>query len=512
MSESEASPAKRRGREWIESNRSSITELSDEVWECAEPALREYDSARAHVRFLEEHGFDVEHGIAGMPTAFVATYGTDGPVMGFYAEYDATPGNSQEQATIEKSPIAEGGSGFEDIHNGLGTAGTAAAVATRYAIEAEDLDGQVKILGTPAEKLCIGKVYLAREGYLDDLDATVAWHPHSHNTVTRYSGPGPYRTAIVDFEGVGVYGGSPWDGVSALDAATMTLNMVEQMKEHVPRDAYPSVNELITNGGQCLTNLPKTTQIWFAYRSRSQAHEVLDEIRDTIERAAAAAADVTGAEYEFREVAATRPWLPNTVMTDVAYENMEQVGPPSFTDEDRELGRELLEEVGIDPPERPFDETLSPPEAEVCGNFNPDLATYVDEFDWNEVGEFNWADDVTEFSWHSPTAWIHTTYFLEGAYESRLPTWTTAALATTNVAHETILTATKIMTGTAVDLLTEPERLERAQAEYRERTDDEYVPVLLDENVEPPTGAEDSFPPFYPESWTNPVYAARSDK
>ena len=429
--------------EWLRSNRDDVTDLSDEIWGYAEPALREYDSAHAHVRFLEDHGFDVEHGIAGMPTAFSATYGEAGPVIGFYAEYDATPGNSQEQGVAEKAAIAEGGAGFEDIHNGLGVGGTAAAVATRYAIEENDLGGSVKIIGTPAEKLCIGKVYPAREGYLDDLDATVAWHPHSHNTVTRFSGPGPYRTAIVDFEGVGVYGGSPWDGVSALDAANMMMSMVEQMKEHVPRDAYPSINELVTNGGQCLTNLPKETQVWFAYRSRSRAHEVLDDIRDMLERAAGAAADVTGADYEFREVAATRPWLPNEMMTDVAYANMELVGP-------------------------------------------------------------------AEFSWHSPTAWVHTTYFLEGAYETRLPTWTTAALATTDVAHTSLMTAAKVMAATAVDLLTMPEQLESAQAEYDDRTDDWEVPVLLDDNVEPPTDVADSFPPFYPEGWEVPTHAGSS--
>lgn len=513
MVESETpTEAKTSALNWLSENRDSVIGLSDEIWEYAEPALREYNSARAHVRFLENNDFDVEHGIAGMPTAFSATYGNEDPVIGFYAEYDATPGNSQKQGVAEKEPIVEGGAGFEDIHNGLGTGGTAAAVATRHAIEDHDLEGSVKIIGTPAEKLCIGKVFPAREGYLDDLDATVAWHPHSHNTVTRYSGPGPYRTAIVDFEGVGVYGGSPWDGVSALDAATMMMNMVETMKEHIPRDAYPSVNELVTTGGQCLTNLPKKAQVWFAYRSRSQAHEVLDDVRDMLERAAEAAADVTGADVEFREVAATRPWLPNTEMTDLAYENMELVGPPSFTEEDRELGRELLKEAGVDAPERPFDEELTPPEEEACGNFNPDLAEYVDEFNWNTVGEFNWADDVTEFSWHSPTAWIHTTYFLEGAYETKIPTWTTAALATTNVAHQSLMTAAKVMAGTAVDLLTNPDVLDAAQSEYQERIDGEYVPVLLDDDVEPPIDETDSFPPFYPEDWEIPTGVGSAQK
>jgi aminobenzoyl-glutamate utilization protein B len=479
----EQTAEKSRAFDWIEAEADALSSLSDEIWGYAEPALREYESARAHVRFLEDNGFDVEHGVSGMPTAYIATYGSGSPVVGLFAEYDATPGVSQKPVPHEETVVPHA-AGYQDMHNGLGVGSVGAACAIKSAMEEHDIDGTIKLLGTPAEKLCIGKPFIARDGHLDDLDAAVAWHPSPHNTVARDNAPAPYRAVVVDFDGVAVYGGRPWEGVSALDATTLMQNNVNVMKEHLPRDKHPSVNELVTRGGQAPTTLPEHSQIWYVFRATDL--DTVERIEDVLRRSAAAAADVTGADYDFRVVAATRPWLPNHTMTDVAFANMELVGPPTFDEECNEFGREIQQNLGYEPRDKPFDEELTPPEEEITREQYK--AT---------------ADDVTEFAWHAPTCRIYSAYMFKDRYDREYPAWSTAALAKTGVAHTALLQAAKVMAGTSLDLLTDPETVAEAQSEFENRTADDHIPPLLPSEVEPPT--EDTFPPYYPEGWSPPT-------
>lgn len=471
---------------WLDDNRSRLTDLSDEIWGYAEPAHREYKSARAHERFLETEGFEVESGVAGMPTAFVGTYGEGDPVIGFFAEYDATPGLSQQPVPYNE-PIHPEGAGFSDCHNALGVGGTAAACAAKHAVDEFGLDGTVRIFGTPAEKIFTGKPYLARAGYFDDLDAQLAWHPRAYTTVLKEPGPGPARVFIIDFEGESSYSARPWVGTSALDATTLMQVNVNFMKEHLPRNAHPSVFELVSNGGQALTTIPARSQLW--YGTRTSELDTADRIEEMLRRCAAAAASVTGADHQFRVVAATRPWLPNHAMMDLAFENMQLVGPPTFDEEDKAFTRELLtniglEKLGIDDIDEPFDESLSEPKSAVTSDF------------------LGGADDVNEFCWHAPTCRIYTTYFPSN-YGFTLPSWAGASLAKTGVAHTAFLKAAEVMATTALDLFTDESKLATVQAEYEERTADRDYPVLLPDDAEPPV--HDTIPPFYPEGWEPPT-------
>lgn len=469
---------------WLTDNRALVAALGDEVWRNAEPALREYASARAHVDFLRSHGFTVETGIAGLPTAFVGTYGSGKPVIGFYAEYDATPGNSQKPVAW-REPFTPQGAGFEDTHNSLGAGSSGAAVATKRSMEEHGFEGTIKIFGTPAEKLCIGKPYQARDGYYDDLDAAVCWHPWGHNTCTYDAGPGCYEAVIFEFHGLQAYGGRPWRGVSALDGAVLMNVLANFQKEHIPRDHLASVNELVTVGGQCPTDLPEYSQVWYVFRAMTR--EGIEEILEMLKRCGEAAALAIGCDHEMRIVSGTRPWLPNHAMAELAFRNLELVGPPQLTEEDKAFARELQAAVGIEPMDEPFDLSLRHPKTE--------SATF-----------YGGADDVNEFCWSAPTCFLHTTYkFLGSPRNFDLPSWAPAALAGTNVAHQCALTAAKAVALTAVDLFTRPHELEKAQAEYRERTKGGVMPVAVPDGVEPPNEAIYSFPPFYPEGWSPPV-------
>ena len=477
--------AKQTALAWIEHSRAHIVELSDTIWGYAEPALREYKSARLHCTYLRDHGLEVQEGVAGMPTAFLATYGSGTPVIGFYAEYDATPGNSQKPVPY-REPVVPHAAGFEDIHNGLGVGSTAAIVAVRYAMEQHGIPGTVKIFGTPAEKLCLGKAYLARDGFFDDLDAVLAWHPWTKNTVDWDHGPGCYEASVLDFHGTASWGARPWSGASALDATTLTNVMANYMKEHMlpPRES-PTLNELQTVGGQCPTNLPEFAQVWYVYRAATRSG--IETIRETVRRCAQAACLVTGCTFEFRIVSGTRPFVPNHALSELVFRNFQLVGPPRFSAEDKTFVRAIMANLGMTPLEEPMDETLTPP--------------------WeNPPGLRGGADDYHEFSWHAPSAWLHVAYGYRvppemGEFE--VPSWSTAALAKTGIAHTSVLTAAKTLAASAVELLATPEELAKARHEYRERTKDGIMPVALPPNQPPPIDL--TFPPYYPEGWTPPT-------
>jgi aminobenzoyl-glutamate utilization protein B len=476
-------PAKGAALKWIDQHEQHLTDLSDAVWQFAEPALREYRSARQHTSFLKQHGFEVQEGVAGMPTSFVGTYGQGSPVIGFYAEYDATPGCSQQPVT-HRQPVTHGGAGFQDLHNGLGAASSGAAVAVKAAMESHDLSGTLKIFGTPAEKLCVGKPYQAKAGLYDDLDAAVCWHPWEYNTCMWDEGPQCYEASIFEFEGVPVYASIPWKGISALDAAILMNVMVNFLKEHIPREARATVNELITDGGQSPTIIPEYAQVWYVYRAARP--DQIQQIRQFLRRAAEAAAMAVGASVQQRIAAATRPWLPNHALAETAYRNLLLVAPPRFTQADIDFARELQANIGLEPMDEPWDLEPKPPSS--------GAASFI-----------GGADDVSEFSWHAPTCWIHVSYQYKTTGHSNAPSWATAALARTNVGHQCLLTAARAMALTAVDLLTDPQALASAKDEFAERTRDHRLPVQLPEDAEPPIDAKYSFPPFYPEDWRPPT-------
>ncbi len=469
----------RSAREWIDARAPEIVALNDRIWRWAEPGLREYRSAAALCGFLRDAGFMVEEGVAGMPTAFVGTWGSDGPLIAMMAEYDATPGDSQA-AVPYPAPLDPDRGGFPDLHCGIGTASVAAAAAAAAALERHALRARLKVFGTPAEKICVGKPFLARDGYFDGLDAVLAWHPRAYTTLEWDSGPGCYQAEVFDFEGVSVYGSSPWGGVSALDALTLMNVIVQYQREHIPRRYWASVNELITSGGQHPTALPPFAQVWYVYRS--PLREGIVHVQEMLGRAAEAACLALGAKYRRRMVASARPWLPNHALARLVYRNLERVGPPRFPPEMKAMGREVLRALGLPDDPEPFDERLSPPEAGVS------------------APSAGGADDVTEFCWHAPTARLYVTY---GLRAGRLPNWAGAAFASTPVAHATVLTAARTLALSAVDLAQHPEELAAAWAEWRERTAERHLPPLLPPEAAPPVDL--SFAPHYPRGWRPPA-------
>jgi aminobenzoyl-glutamate utilization protein B len=454
---------------WLAEHEEEISELSDSIGRFAEPGLAEHRSAEALTAFLERHGFEVTRGVAGMPTAFIAEYGSGGPVIATMCEYDATPGDSQRPVPTP-APISAGAGGFPDLHNGIGTAAAAAAAAAAAGLAENGRPGRIRVLGTPAEKLCIGKPVMAAHGLLDEIDAMIAWHPRPYSTVELDTGPGCYQAQIFDFSGVSAYASAPWVGVSAVDAMTMMNVIVQFMREHVPRQYMASVNEIFTAGGQHPTTLPTHAQAW--YVSRSFDLDGIEHLSDMLDRAARAACLATGAGFTTRKIAATRPWLPNEIMARHCFSNLVRAGAPSPAPAMREFANEVLSALGREAVEDPFDEGLTPIEDRITAEFA------------------GGADDVTEFCWHMPTARIYVAY---GLRWSKLPNWAGAAFALTEAAHATERSAARAIAFSALDLIDRPQVLEAARAELDQRLSERRVEPLLEADTVPPE--ELFFPP-----------------
>lgn len=458
--------------QWIDANESSVWDVADLIWEYAEPGLCEFKSAELTASTLERAGFQVERGVSGLPTAFIARFDNGGPNIGLMCEYDATPGDSQ--LPVPRQEQVPGVScGFVDLHNGIGAASMGAALAMKAALENTGRQGSITVFGTPAEKSCIGKPYMARDGYYDEVDATIAWHPRPYTTVEWDTGPGCHQLEVFDFEGKSVYGAKPWNGASALDAVTLMNVIVQFLREQFPPYDRISVNELFTVGGEHTTSIPRHAQALYAERSPTRGG--IDLASGHVRHAAEAAALAMGVKWRSRVFASTRPWLPNHVMAEHCYNAMQLAGPPSFPTHMHEFGNEVLRNCGRQPMEKPLDETLTDPRSGVTREF------------------LGGADDVTEFCWHAPTARIYVAY---GLATTELPNWASGAFARTDAAHVTISSAARAMAYSALDLIEKPDVIAAARQEWEQRVAESGISrtALLDDESPLPAELTTIFP------------------
>ncbi len=452
---------------WLDENSPEMYGMSDQLFKWAEPGLREYKSSKRLVEYLEKEGFSLETSIADMPTAFNATWGTEGPVIGFFAEYDATPGHSQKPVPYEE-PDVPYGPGFTDAHNMLGVAGCFAATAFKHALEQHGLKAQIRLLGTPAEKLCVGKPFMARDGWFDGMDCLLAWHPGGPTTVLGEVWPRTYKSKVYSFKvsdaAEGQSGAVTYPG--ALDAAVLMYNNVNMMKEHIPAlmRRGGSINEFMMTGGQCTVANPVLSQVVYAWRNSNIADQ--EAVEKVIDRCAQGAALVADCIVEPRILTAVRTGLPNTIMKDVVWENLMKIGAPAYTESDKEYAREIQRNMGIEPLAEPLYTEIVPPE-KAYGSFHP-------------------ADDVNEFTWHCPTARLYVSKAMQPISGVNYPRWASSSLCGSGVTHRMGMCAAQILALSAFDIIEKPELLKSAWKEFKERKTQHDEPPLLPMGLKPP--------------------------
>ncbi len=434
-------PLKQAAVESIEAESDALAELADRIWEYAETALRERRSAAVLSDYLEGKGFRVQRGVAGMPTAFVAEYGSGRPVIGILGEYDALPGLSQK-AQPEKEPLEAGAGGHGCGHNLFGPASAGAAVALRELIEAGRLTGTVRFYGTPAEEAVGGKVYMVKAGLFDDVDAALAWHPNTENEADVQS-----SQAIADFK-VDFFGRAahaafdPWNGRSALDGADLFIHALNLMREHVKPTVR--IHYVIESGGRVPNIVPEEATVWCWVRDSSRAG--VSHLLERVKKAAAGAAQATETTHRFTLQAGDYEVLPNRAGGLLMYRNLQWLGPIDYSDEEQEFARTLQRNAGVEP------EGLD-------GSIQPWRETAADpEGGSTDVGDVSWVVPVINMT--ATTAPVGVPWH----------GWAVVASGGTSIGHKGMMLAAKSMAATAVDLFADPDALAGVRREFEEKT------------------------------------------
>lgn len=454
------SQAKKQITAWVDKNVEHFQHCADAIWSYAELGLEERLSAGLLISTLRDRGFTVQQGVAGMPTAFVATWGEGGATIGFGAEYDSLPGLSQKPQA-QKQPLVEGGPGHGCGHNLLGVGGVMAAIAVKQWLEVSGTPGTVKVLGSPAEELCVGKPFMAQAGLLHGFDAILDWHPWKY-TGADHTTCNAYFNLRYHFYGQTAHGNAPWLGRSAVDAALLMGHALEMLREHIPpgnQDAANTLNCSFPNLGPEYPNVvPDRASVWVTGRITNS--EEIERILPRVEACAQGAALATGTEVEGQFICASHERIPNETLTYAVDRNLQELGPLTFSPEEHEFARELQRQVQLEP--LGMAEELAPVHGGSAG-----------------------VSDNAEYSWFAPLTMLRVAAVPAGV---GMHTWPATASVSGSIGHKAMAYAAKALACTALDLFVDPELRETAKAEHAQRLKGCPYRSLMPEHTTAPLG------------------------
>jgi aminobenzoyl-glutamate utilization protein B len=440
----------------VERHQQELIKLSDQVWGFAETAMRETKSAKVLADYAEAQGFKVTRGVAEIPTAFIAEFGSGKPIIGVLGEYDALPGLSQK-AKPEKEALINGEAGHGCGHNMFGAGSLGAALAIKELIATGKLKGTIRFYGTPAEEDIAGKVYMARAGLFNDLDICLDWHPdyetkanmQSSQAVTDYS---------ISFTGKSAHAASdPWNGRSALDAAELFTTGINFLREHVK----PSVrmHYVYTKAGKIPNVIPDEASVWLWIRDskRSGVAEVFERVNDI----AKGAALMAGVQYDIKLNNGLYELLINETGAKALQKNMELIGPVSYTAEELNFADKIMKEYGL--------------EAKgIDGKIKPLELTKPDP-----VGG---STDVGDVSYIVPEITLFTT---TAPYEAPWHSWVVVACGGMSIGHKGMLFASKALGTTMVDLFENEKLRQDIKEEFLKRKGKEVWKAMLPDGPPP---------------------------
>lgn len=441
-----------RAQEWLDVNQA--------IWNFAEVGLEEHRSAALLVEKLKGAGFDVKTGVAKMPTAFVASYGSGRPIIGILAEYDALPGLSQK-VSPDRVPEREGQPGHGCGHSGLGTAAVAAAIATKAAMQKHNLPGTIRLYGTPAEETLIGKVYMLLDKQFDDLDICLHWHPGDKNGAWSSSSKAAVSVKFT-FAGTAAHAsGSPASGRSALDGVELMNVGVNFMREHVKEDAR--MHYVITDGGGAPNVVPAKATVW--YYIRADKHEDVEAYFKWVQEIAQGAALMSRTKVTTEVDTDCHEIIQNPPLSDLIYQSIKQVGPPRFTEEEKAFARRLQEPL--------IDEFGSKFPAAV--NEDVELPSVIEQA--------KGSTDVGDISWYVPTGGLRMTCFAAG---SPGHSWQNVASIGSSIGGKGTLCAAKVLATATLDLLEKPDLVASAKADFKTRMEGRKYITLIPKGQAPP--------------------------
>jgi aminobenzoyl-glutamate utilization protein B len=413
-------------------------QVAKQIWDFAEVGYQETQSSALLQQQLREAGFEIQAGVAGMPTAFVASFGRGSPVIAILAEFDALPGITQD-ATPVRQVLATKTAGHACGHHLFGTGSTAAAIAVKEWLARTKSPGTIRVYGTPAEEGGGGKVYMVREGLFRDVDAVLHWHPSDRNSASQDSTLAN-KSAKFRFHGVSAHAaGAPERGRSALDAVEAMDYMVNMMREHVPQSTR--IHYIITQGGGAPNVVPDFAEVY--YYVRHPDPKQVSELFERVVQAAQGAALGTGTTVDYEVMHAVYSMLPNDVLGRVMDRNLRRVGGVTYTDDERAFAAQI---------QASFAAAAPPLEA----------AREIAPYGIGHPG--GGSTDVADVSWVVPTVGLETATWVPG---TAAHSWQAIAAGGTSIGMKGMLVAAKTLALTAVDLLTDPKTLAAAKEEYR---------------------------------------------
>ncbi|UCE15020.1 MAG: amidohydrolase [Candidatus Heimdallarchaeota archaeon] len=463
--------------EWIESNQEKFIEISNDIWSLAELGLFEEESAKLLADTLEEAGFTVERGVADMPTAFVASYGTEDPVIAILGEYDALPGLSQVAEPI-KQPRKEGGPGHGCGHNLFGTACLAACLAVKEAIKSGKIKGTIRFYGTPAEENADGKGWMINAGVFDDVHICLTWHPWDLNFVIANNFQAMYNV-VFQFKGQAAHAaGDPFNGRSALDAVELMNVGCNYLREHMIPDAR--IHYVITKGGQAPNIVPDKAEVW--YYVRAPRVEDVKALYPRVVKVAEGAALMTETQVDVTLLGGSANMLPNETLENLLHEKMMDIGVPEFSEEDLDFARQIRQTfpenffdnfLAVLPQDaRPFFESFK--DKEFCDVISPIFGRGITMGGSTDVGDVSWVTPLAQF------AIACTTIGTPGH------SWQSVAQAGMTIGHKGMLCAAKVLAIATIELMQTPELVEKARHEFEEKIKKTSFQSPLPDGARPP--------------------------
>jgi len=431
-------------------------DLSRRIWEFAEVGYKENRSADLLKAELRSAGFRIEEKIAGIPTAFTATYGSGKPVIGILGEYDALPGLSQD-STPEKKPVSEGAPGHGCGHNLFGVASAFAAITVKDHVVEKKLPGTIRFYGTPAEEGGSGKVFMSRAGVFNDCDAVLVWHPSDQNRASMASSLANISAKFRFYGKASHAAGSPDKGRSALDAVVLAAHAIDLLREHVPQTTR--IHYIITQGGAAPNIVPDFSEI-YVY-ARHPAMLELDGIWERILRCIEAGALATETRFEKEIISSVYNLMPNEPLSRLYDQHLRFIGGIRYTPEEQAFADALR---GTLPPGGVPD---SQAEIQAIGS-----------------GSGYGSTDVGDVSWIVPTAEFNAATYVPG---TPAHSWQAVACAGSSIGRKGMVLAAKTLALSGIDLFRDPKLVaavrtdfekRRAGIEYRSRIPADQKPSL----------------------------------
>ncbi len=424
----------------VDKHQPELIAVSDKIWSYAETALKENKSAKELADYAKAQGFNVKRGVASMPTAFTAEYGSGKPIIGIMGEFDALPGISQK-AQPTKEALVPGAGGHGCGHNLFGTGSLGAAVAIKELIQQGKLKGTIRFYGTPAEESVGGKIYMARDGLFSDLDVCLDWHPDVEIAASTQSSQAMVDF-IVEFKGKAAHAAAdPWNGRSAVDGLEAFTDGVNMLREHV----RPSVrmHYAIINGGDVPNVVPEYAKVWMWVRDSKR--EGVEEVFKRVKEIAQGAGIIAGVEAKVTVQTGDYEMLVNRTGASALQKNLEILGPINYTPEEIAFAKKIQEvqggqQTGLDGKIYPLKETQEHPTG---GS--------------TDVGDISWiVPEITLIATTAPsnTAWHG---------------WSVVACGGMSIGHKGMTFAAKSLAMTMVDLFENEQLRKDVRAEFEQR-------------------------------------------